>query len=564
MMCILAGLFSLCIGSIGIKLSGKMNENANYIHDYRNYTNIVEKINTNILKMKANLLKAEISYEGIYEQNIKASNEIIISGINEYNETEYEEDIEKEYIDNLQNAYNEYYIIIEKLLKSYKNQENLNNESELIAKLDSLEDEAIKNINNVIEYLDGWAEEDKNSTNDIYDKIIIVYIALISAAIIIMTVLAIIVIRTFIIESEYINDILNKIAKGDLSVELDYKDTANEFERMKCSLKTSVESFRKMICEIKDRSSSIETDSDSLSMVSGELSVSVDNISSAAENITNNMEEQTDDLNEILSILDSFSGNIEDFISNLNELNTNSNDITKGTEKSNNKLDETTIVFKEVEILICNFIDKIKNLGTAINKISGVTNFINELSEQTNLLALNASIESARVGEAGKGFAVVANEISALAEQSRKSVNTISEYINKISKETDVIISDSNELNNKLANSFNSVNESIDIFKTIIEHTHDIDNKIKNLNTASENISKENEILYNKIEQSSKRSDNICVLSEEVLSSINEISEGSKHLAQTALGLNKLSNELEDDVSAFNTGECDIKSIDKE
>ncbi|HCW53233.1 MAG TPA: methyl-accepting chemotaxis protein, partial [Clostridium sp.] len=180
------------------------------------------------------------------------------------------------------------------------------------------------------------------------------------------------------------------------------------------------------------------------------------------------------------------------------------------------------------------------------------------------LLALNASIESARVGEAGKGFAVVANEISELAEQSRKSVNTISEYINRISKETDVIISDSSELNNKLAHSFNSVTESIDIFKTIIRHTNDIDNKIKNLNTASENISRENEILYKKIEQSSKRSDNICVLSEEVLSSINEISEGSKNLAQTALGLNKLSNELEDDVRVFNTGGCEGKSfIDK-
>lgn len=556
-MCVLACLFSFLIGSIGIILSGKMNENANYIYEYREYTNLVEKINTNILKMRTELLRASEEYEAIYEDNIKKSNEIIINCINEYNSTEYESAIEEEYIKNLESSYKEYYIIVENLLKDYKGEKQLENKPEIIEKMVILENEAVENINNVIDFLDGWAIEDKDTTNSIYNIMKIVYVLIIILAIIIMTIFAFIIIRTFRIECRYINDILNKIATGDLSMELEYRDTPNEFERMKRSLKTGVEGFREMISGIKDRSSCIECDSDSLSMISGELAASVHNISNAVENITDNMEEQTDDLNEIVSILDNFSENIEEFISNLNELNINSNDITQNAVKSNSKLDETTVVFKEIEGLVGTFIDKIMNLGTSINEITGVTNFINELAEQTNLLALNATIESARVGEAGKGFAIVANEISELAEQSRKSVNIISEYINKISKDADTIINDSNELNSKLGQSLNSVTESLDIFKNIMEHTSDIDKKIRNLNTASGNISRENEILYNKIEQSSKRSDNICALSEEVLSSINEINGGSKHLSETALGLNKLSNELEDDVKEFNTGKSD-------
>ncbi|HCW54027.1 MAG TPA: hypothetical protein DG753_09875, partial [Clostridium sp.] len=119
-MCVLAGLFSLFIGIIGIKLSGKMNENVNYIYEYREYTNIVEKINSNILQIRAELLKAEMSYKPEYEQNIKASHEIIIDGITEYDSTEYESSIEEEYINNLKNAYNEYYNVVEALLKIYK------------------------------------------------------------------------------------------------------------------------------------------------------------------------------------------------------------------------------------------------------------------------------------------------------------------------------------------------------------------------------------------------------------------------------------------------------------
>lgn len=557
LMCIMASLFSLLIGSIGIKMSGKMNENADYIYSYRGYTSLVEEINANIYKITADLLRASKKFDTVHEESIKKSNEIIINNIDKYNSTEYEGEVEEGYIRKLEESYKEYYVLVESLLKEYKGEKEVYNKPEVIDKMISLEKEVLNNINLVIEFLDGWAIEDKETTNNLYDTMKIIYVAIILAALVIITISGVIIIRLFSRESQYINDVLNRIATGDLSVELNYYDTQNEFEKMKQSLKTAVESFREMISGIKAKSMSVENDSNSLSMVSGELAVSVDNISSAAENITENMEEQTDDLNKIVTILNKFSDNIEEFISNLNELNLNSNNIAKNAEKSNSKLDETTVVFREIESLVGNFIDKIKNLGTSINKITSVTNVINELAEQTNLLALNASIESARAGEAGKGFAVVASEISELAEQSRKSVNIISEYINQISKDTENIISDSNDLNNKLGQSIDSVTESLDLFKDIIIHTSDIDNKIKNLNTASENISSENEILYNKIEQSSKRSDDICSLSEEVLSSINEINAGSKHVSETALGLNRLSSELEEEVNVFNIGKVE-------
>jgi methyl-accepting chemotaxis protein len=57
---------------------------------------------------------------------------------------------------------------------------------------------------------------------------------------------------------------------------------------------------------------------------------------------------------------------------------------------------------------------------------------IQSIAEQTNLLALNATIEAARAGDAGKGFAVVASEVKALATQTAKATEEISDQIQAI------------------------------------------------------------------------------------------------------------------------------------
>ncbi len=76
--------------------------------------------------------------------------------------------------------------------------------------------------------------------------------------------------------------------------------------------------------------------------------------------------------------------------------------------------------------------DSVQNLAQGIDEISGFAQEITKITSQTNLLALNASIEAARAGEQGRGFAVVAQEIQALAEQSKKSSDSIGMVVAKV------------------------------------------------------------------------------------------------------------------------------------
>jgi methyl-accepting chemotaxis protein len=77
----------------------------------------------------------------------------------------------------------------------------------------------------------------------------------------------------------------------------------------------------------------------------------------------------------------------------------------------------------------------VRGLAEAAQRIGDVVDLINSIAAQTNLLALNATIEAARAGDAGKGFAVVAGEVKALAGQTARATDEISNQINTVRTE---------------------------------------------------------------------------------------------------------------------------------
>lgn len=78
----------------------------------------------------------------------------------------------------------------------------------------------------------------------------------------------------------------------------------------------------------------------------------------------------------------------------------------------------------------------VKRLEQVGTRIASIIKLISDIAKQTNLLALNATIEAARAGEAGRGFSVVAAEVKALAEQTARATEDISEQVAGIENAT--------------------------------------------------------------------------------------------------------------------------------
>lgn len=80
---------------------------------------------------------------------------------------------------------------------------------------------------------------------------------------------------------------------------------------------------------------------------------------------------------------------------------------------------------------------KLSEQSRAIGEIIAT---VKDLAEQSNLLAVNASIEASKAGEQGKGFAVVAQEIKSLAEQSRQATVQVRMILGEIQAATEVAV----------------------------------------------------------------------------------------------------------------------------
>jgi methyl-accepting chemotaxis protein len=170
-----------------------------------------------------------------------------------------------------------------------------------------------------------------------------------------------------------------------------------------------------------------------------------------------------------------------------------------------------------------------QGLAEAAQRIGAVVELINTIAGQTNLLALNATIEAARAGDAGRGFAVVASEVKALAEQTAKATDEISQQILAIQTATRQSVSSIQEIGTTIA----SVNEIATAIAAAVEQqgmataeiARNVQEAARGTHEVSSNIAG--------VSQAASETDNTAA---RMLTAANEISQQSDMLRTSVEG----------------------------
>lgn len=171
-----------------------------------------------------------------------------------------------------------------------------------------------------------------------------------------------------------------------------------------------------------------------------------------------------------------------------------------------NELQKQSILVDENTVRIS---DTVTLLVENVQKVSGITESILNISSQTNLLALNASIEAARAGEAGRGFAVVADQIRNLAEETKVSTEKISAIIkelNTITNETQQGIEESVESINVQRQKVEEVNDS---FTQVEAGMSELGKGVESMSGEVEEVLQANKTIVNSIETLSSTSEEV-------------------------------------------------------
>lgn len=343
---------------------------------------------------------------------------------------------------------------------------------------------------------------------------------------------------------------------------LDFRVKNEQQERRFAGLKDEVGNIMRAVLKLRGELTAVVTE---LKNQSGNLFEQSDSLSKSASDTMNNMKDTDRAVDEMANgatmlaqETQSASENVIEIGNMIDKVNDNTEELAKDAdnmkelgENAENILRQLIAGQKEMVTHIGVVNDKTHEANKAAGKISEVVNLITEIASQTNLLSLNASIEAARAGEAGRGFAVVAENIKQLAEQTTSSAADIQDIIHDLEQKSGETVEKTEAVNNIVNKQSEDMKQTADILNQVITGITGLIDKIDSIAVSVANMDKSKENVVDVIGNLSSVSQENAASTEETSASTTMAMETAKKIADEAVNLRDIAQELEDRMKQF-------------
>lgn len=365
--------------------------------------------------------------------------------------------------------------------------------------------------------------------------IILTLVITIGAFIIIGSIVAYIFAHRVSTPIKHIASQLEKVSKGDLTVEKVDVKTKDEVAELNRYFNHMVDSLQSIVRSVRNSSIDLAANSEQLAASAEEVNAGIAEISRNIEIVAENAEEGNRAAIDAAQVLLELSALIQIAQQKANSTAESSNITLRSAEVGKQRAEETIRCMDEIKEKTIETEQLIHELDKYSEEIKSVTDTITQIAEQTNLLALNAAIEAARAGESGKGFAIVADEVRKLADESNQGAQKVYDIMLKITENTEKAVRVTQESRNEVEEGVQSVSQSNEALEQILEAVKstvkDID-EIKEVTQSevatSEKIIQLIDSMGNVVEKTAKNAIEVSAATEEATASMDVVSQSAE------------------------------------